>query len=150
MRGDTRRCQAENPLIVLSSFPEPALTFPILTLRTLGQQGFRSDQRSRHREGPLWVESSHPQVFSNRGSDCAQLLSVRSGNSSRTFSGTLHPSPFAFSTSLLCTRLKSLNALSLRAVVIGTLLRCSLQRRNRMSARPVFCTRRNTIMVSST
>src|ERR1019366_4714412 len=100
MRGDTRRCQAENPLIVLSSFPEPALTFPILTLRTLGRQGFMAASLVAS-EGPLWVESSHPQVFSNRGSDCAQLLSVRSGNSSRTFSGTLHPSPFAFSTSLL-------------------------------------------------
>src|ERR1019366_5349191 len=43
---------------------------------------------------------------------------------------------FAFSTSLLCTRLKSLNALSLRAVVIGNLLRCSIQRRNKTSARP--------------
>jgi hypothetical protein len=26
MRGHPRRCQAENPLIVLSSFPEPALS----------------------------------------------------------------------------------------------------------------------------
>src|SRR5271163_2062691 len=27
MRGNTRRCQAENPLIALSSFLEPALSF---------------------------------------------------------------------------------------------------------------------------
>ena len=52
--------------------------------------------------------------------------------------------------SLLCTRLKSLNALSLRVVVIGNLFRCSIQRRNSLSARPVFWTRRNTIMLSST
>src|ERR1035437_11171213 len=28
MRGDPRRCQAENPLIPLSSFPEPTLSDP--------------------------------------------------------------------------------------------------------------------------
>ena len=89
-------------------------------------------------------------LFEARGSRLyAQLPSLRSGNSSRTLSGTSHPSLFAFSTSLLRTRLKSLNAFSLRAVVIGNLFRCSIQRRNSMSARPVFCTRRNTIIVSS-
>src|SRR5208337_8345 len=103
---------------------------------------------NRHAAAKVLI--SHPGLFEARGNGCAQLPSLRSGNSFRTFSGTLHPSPFAFSTSLLRTRLKSLSALSLRTVVIGNLFRCSIQRRNSMSARPVFCTRRNTIMVSST
>ena len=33
MRGDHRRCQAEKPLIVLSKFPEPALTMDALVSR---------------------------------------------------------------------------------------------------------------------
>jgi hypothetical protein len=72
---------------------------------------------------PCWDRLSVVEFTQRVGSCRAQLLSVRSTNSSKTLSGTLHPSLFAFSTSFLCTRLKSLNALSLRAVVIGNLFR---------------------------
>src|ERR1035437_10906106 len=41
MRGDPRRCQAENPLIPLSSFPEPALPW--------GLTGWNWNSSSRHR-----------------------------------------------------------------------------------------------------
>jgi NTE family protein len=51
MRGHPRRCQAENPLIVLSSFPEPALTdiFPVGLDSLLGlfsSRGFLVNSRA--------------------------------------------------------------------------------------------------------
>ena len=67
--------------------------------------------------------------FEARGSDRAQLPSSRSRNSSRTLSGTLHRSRIAFSTSFLCTHLKSLNPLSLK---------CSSNRQLVLSPEPPY------------
>jgi hypothetical protein len=47
MRGNTRRCQAENPLIALSSFLEPALTEQGINSR---QKGINSALSGRNRE----------------------------------------------------------------------------------------------------
>jgi hypothetical protein len=64
MRGNTRRCQAENPLIALSSFLEPALLAPpnLLLIGNLNQPKFQGHEAEK--------ETSLYCVMEQNASDC--------------------------------------------------------------------------------
>jgi hypothetical protein len=83
-------------MAVLVPFSGAEISPAPIRARQLRDRPARALSSSRWRSSRLWSE---------RCRCCAQVSSLRSGNSSRTLLGTLHPSRIAFSTSLLCTRL---------------------------------------------